>query len=359
MLRRSAADALARPAAAGERLGPWDDYPVHQSAALLGTVTPDRPGWSERFYFNMLRPTGEIVAVLGAGVYPRRGVSEAYFCRIDGDRRQHNLRAVSPLSTMDGEQPPGAVSLRCESPLDDWSVAIAAGDLTIAGRFRGLADPYLYQRVDVPPSEPGGDFDQFRHFIAVGSWELSQPGPLHDTSGLIGVRDRTWGVRTRRVRWHNWCVFWLGGRVLTLIHQELADGSPLHSEAGLVNADGTVARLRITGHDVAYDPHDRQVTRAGWSLDGDHGPVRLEYERVGEAIRLAGAGYDDAQGERTGALQRDSYDLTDRAVAQRTGRGTMDQGARGRVTGAWEAEGIGVVESAIARNHLRYGSQLV
>jgi hypothetical protein len=36
----------------------------------------------------------------------------------------------------------------------------------------------------------------------------------------------------------------------------------------------------------------------------------------------------------------------------------MDQGARGQVTGAWDAEGIGVVESAIARNHVRYGHQL-
>lgn len=356
MDRPTVADALTRPAAAGERLGAWDDYPVHQSAALLSDVTPDKPGWSERFYFNMLRPTGEIAAIMGAGVYPQRGISEAYLCHLDGDQ-QHNLRTVDPLPTPGAEIAAGPFSLRCETPLRDWSLSVDAGDSPIAGRFSGLADPYLYEPVDVPASEPGGEYDLFRHFIAVGRWDISQAGPLAHRDDLIGVRDRTWGVRTRRVRWHNWCVFWAGETVLTLIHQELADGTRLHSEAGFVTADGRVGQLTITGHDVTYDPQTREVNRAHWEFSGDAGPLKLEYERVGRAIRLAGAGYDDSQGARGSGAQGDSYDLSDPDVARRTGRGTMDQGARCQVTGAWEAEGIGVVESAIARNH-HYGSQL-
>jgi hypothetical protein len=76
-------------------------------------------------------------------------------------------------------------------------------------------------------------------------------------------------------------------------------------------------------------------------------------------MRLAGAGYNDSQGERSeGSVQRDSYDLGDPEVARRTGRGTIDQGARGYVSGAWSGDGVGIVESAIARNHVRYGHQL-
>ena len=173
------------------------------------------------------------------------------------------------------------------------------------------------------------------------------------------MRDRTWGVRTRRIRWHNWCVFQFGDRTLTLIHQELGDGTIMHSEAGVVHPDGRIVRLLITGHDVTYDPDDRQVTRAQWEFQSDEGPLTLEYERVGTAMRLAGAGYDDAQGQRAaGVVQHDVYDLRDPEVARRTGRGTMDQGARGQVTGGWQAHGIGVVESAIARDHVGYGDQV-
>jgi hypothetical protein len=47
-------------------------------------------------------------------------------------------------------------------------------------------------------------------------------------------------VRTRRIRWHNWCVFQIGERTVTLIHQEFADGTIMHSEAGVVHGDGVV-----------------------------------------------------------------------------------------------------------------------
>ena len=79
---------------------------------------------------------------------------------------------------------------------------------------------------------------------------------------------------------------------------------------------------------------------------------------MGTGIRLAGAGYDASQGDRgtTSGSQRDEYDLSDPAVAQSTGRGTIDAGVRAQVSGAWSAEGIGVVETAIARDHVRYGA---
>lgn len=359
MDRSSSVEALSRPSAtASDVLGPWDDFPIHQSAALISAVAPARPGWSERFYFNVLRPDGEIAAIMGGGVYPLRGVNECYFCRIDGDK-QVNVRSFGELPTPGRDIEAGPFSLRCEVPLRDWAVGVNLPDIQFAGRFSGINAPYLYDAVDVAASEPGGDFDLYRHFVAVGEWQLEQAAGLDASDRLIGVRDRTWGVRTRRIRWHNWCVFQLGPRTLTLIHQELADGTVMHSEAGVVDADGGVQRLRITGHDVTYDPHDRQVTRARWEFDSDAGALTLEYERVGVAMRLAGAGYDDAQGERkAGDVQRDSYDLGNPEVARRTGKGTMDQGARGQVSGAWEAEGIGVVESAIARNHVGYGGQL-
>jgi hypothetical protein len=353
------ADPLSRSVAGSDQvLGTWDDYPVHQSAALIGSVQPALPGWSERFYFNVIAPTGELLAILGAGIYPMLGVSECYFCHLDG-ALQVNLRSFGELPAPGRELVKGPFSLYCERPLRDWTVSVELDDLHFAGRFGGLSSPYLFEPIDVPASEPGGEFDLYRHFVAIGEWQLEQNGGLTAASRLLGVRDRTWGVRSRRIRWHNWCVLELGGRTLTLIHQELADGAVMHSEVGVVHPDGETERLRIAGHDVTYDPHDRELTRARWSLTGEHGDLELFLERVGFGMRLAGAGYDGLQGgRRTASVQRDSYDLGDPEVARRTGRGTVDQGVRAHVSGAWTADGIGVAESAIARDHVRYGSQL-
>lgn len=352
-------EALTRPASTGtETLGAWDDFPVHQSPALLAAVVPGQPGWAERFYFNVLRPSGEIAAILGGGVYPVRGVTECYFCRLDGDR-QVNVRGFGELPAGGRHVEANPFSLRCEVPLRDWTISVDVEGARFAGRFSGVNAPFLYEPVDVPASEPDGGFDLFRHFIAVGRWELHETAGLDASGSLLGVRDRTWGVRTRRVRWHNWCVFQVGEATITLIHQELADGTVMHSEAGVVHGDGRAERLRVAGHDLVYDPRDRQVVRGRWDLRGDEGELRLEYERVGTAMRLAGAGYDEAQGARTaGGVQRDEYDLGDPEVARRTGRGTMDAGARVQVSGLIDGDGIGVVETAIARNHVGYGHQL-
>ena len=355
----SLADALTRPRSGSEDiLSGWDDYPLHQSAALITTISPQRPNWSERFYFNVLAPTGEVLAILGGGIYPVRGVSECYFCRLDGDQ-QLNVRSLERLPAPGEAVAAGPFSLRCEDPLKRWSVDVDVAGARFAGRFDGINPPYLYQPVDVPASEPNGEFDLYRHFVAVGKWNLEHAPGIEGSRRLLGVRDRTWGVRTRRIRWHNWCVFQLGDRTLTLIRQELADGTVMHSEAGVVHGDGQIERLRIADNDVTYDPATRQVERASWELVGEHGELRLEYERVGHGIRLAGAGYDGSQGERTaGDTQRDAYDLADPDVASRTGRGTIDHGVRAHVSGAWEADGIGVAESALARNHVRHGHQL-
>lgn len=355
-------DVLGRQAAAGagdEVLVAWDDYPVHQSADVLASVTPSLPGWGERFYFNALRPTGEIALIVGAGLYPARGVSECYFCRLEGGK-QVNVRTWQPLPAPGTDAGQGAFSMRCDSPLREWSVTVDHPGDRFSGRFSGSVPPFLYRAIDVPADEPGGPFDLFRHFIAVGNWQIEEGSDVDDAGGLIGVRDRTWGVRTRRPRLHLWSVSQLGDGCLALKHQERADGSVMFAEAALTEADGSVLRLDTVEHDLVFDPTERQIVRGRLEFASERGPLTFEFERVGTGIRLAGAGYDDSQGDRGTAsgAQRDEYDLSDPGVTKSTGRGTIDAGVRAQVSGAWSAEGIGVVETAIARDHVRYGAQV-
>jgi hypothetical protein len=350
-----------RPAGPSGGLTAWDDLPVHQSAAPLSVLLPPQEDWAERFYFNVLSATGEILAIIGGGIYPVRGGSESYFCRLDGDV-QENVRSWRPLPAADGRDSsePGPIAFGCEKPLADWTVAASGSGTAFEATFVGTTPPYLYSAIEIPPTEPDGPFDDFRHFVALGRWDVRRDGLGRGGEALVGVRDRTWGVRSRRVRWHNWYVLQLGERCLTLIHQELADGTVMFSEAGVVHADGQRELLRIVTHHVTFDPHTREVIRGSVTFDSEAGPLSLEFEAVGRAMRLAGAGYDDAQGARGGSAQTqaDRYDLGDTEIARRTGRGTMDVGVRVHVTGAWTEEGIGVVESAIARNHVRHGHQL-
>lgn len=355
-------DVLGRPAAGaqdGPGLTAWDDYPVHQSADVLSALTPQVPGWAERFYFNALRPTGEIAMIVGGGVYPARGVAECYFCRLDGSR-QINVRTWQPLPAPGGDVGGGAFSLHCESPLSEWSVDIDLPEARLSGRFAGSVRPHLYRTIDVPASEPGGPYDLFRHFIALGHWTFEEDAGLGAPARMLGVRDRTWGIRTRRPRLHLWSVLQLGDDCLSFKHQELADGSVMFSEAALTRPDGEVAALEVAEHALEFDRRIREIVRGRVRFSGGDGPLDVEFERVGPGMRLAGAGYDDTQGDRgtTTGAQSDEYDLADPEVAARTGRGTIDAGVRAQATGACDAEGIGVVETAIARDHILYGPDI-
>jgi hypothetical protein len=335
-------DVLTRPRLQN-RLAAWDDYPVHQ---------PDDPpdGWSERFYFNVQQPSGELVAIVGGGTYIGRGTSECYLCRLEGER-QVNVRASQPVSG-GGAAP---FSFHAIEPMRRWQLqARVDGEPDFSAVFESRREPFFYEPLDIPASEPGGPSDFYRHFVGSGTIDCGQ-GPQPS------ARDRTWGVRTRRPRLHNWYVIHLEDAYLVLIHQEPADGSVHFSQAALCHDEGRVESLGVAGHELVFDAHDRQIVSGAVRLDGDERRLLLEYERVGQAIRLAGAGYDDRQGDRseTGAVQRDEYDLADPAVAARTGRGTMDAGVRARLSdGQWSSAGIGVVETAVARDHVTYGSAL-
>ncbi|MEZ5124458.1 MAG: hypothetical protein R2736_23315 [Solirubrobacterales bacterium] len=109
----SPGDALARPAADGAALGAWDDMPVHRDAELLGAIAPAQAGWAERFYFNVLRPTGEIAAIVGAGVYPVRGVCEAYCCRMDDAFSATSGRCTGSARRAAGDRRRGDADGRC------------------------------------------------------------------------------------------------------------------------------------------------------------------------------------------------------------------------------------------------------
>jgi hypothetical protein len=157
---------------------------------------------------------------------------------------------------------------------------------------------------------------------------------------------------------HNWLVFEVDGICLNVYRQERADGSIICSEGGIAWPDGRTERLQVTDYDFIFDPRTREARGGYFALSGDNGELRLEYETIGRGIRLSGAGYDDSQGGRASGAQIDCYDLSDPDVARRTGRGTTDIGARVIISGMIRGKGLGVVESAVARDHLRFGDKI-
>lgn len=344
-----------------------DDYPLHQTAETLLRVSGDHPRWTERWYFNLQDAHGTLRGILGGGFYPQAGVLEVYACvLVDGT--QVNLR--QRVREFDRQRLDGAAAVRFEvaDPMRRWEARVEGPELALTMTFEAGQQPYLFPpffvAADLPHSAPGLEVDTVQHFVQPGrvSGSVATGAQTQSLDG-VSFRDRTWGVRSSRPRLHQWYVVHLDdGSYLTLIHQERADGGLLVSDVAWVAADGRVLRGVLDGHDLTFHPTSRLMVEGRMSgHDATGARIEVHVENLGEGVRLLGAGYTADQGDARdlGEVSGERWDLSDPALAARFGRGTIDSPVRASVTwGDRSSSGIGVTETAVARNHWRYGAQL-
>lgn len=348
-------------------LHPSDDYPLHQTAETLVRVASDNPRWTERWYFNLQRPDGSLVGVCGGGFYPNTGVLEVYACVLHNDRQLNLRQRVIEFDRTRVDAAP-AVTFDIDSPMRSWKFGAHGPAFKFDLQFEATAAPYLFPpfvtAADLPHQATALQIDTVQHFVQPGDVQgaLRVHGESIELSAR-SFRDRTWGTRTSRPRLHQWYVLHLAdGSQLNLIHQERADGTVMVSHIARVDADGRIETGVIDSHALSFDPKTRQLLRGRYQAHtGDGVFVEVSVDNIGHGVRLLGAGYTDSQGAASqfDAVQSDEWDLGDAEVAAAVGKGTIDSPVVGHVVwGNRSDNGIGITETAIARNHWRYGSQL-
>jgi hypothetical protein len=151
------------------------------------------------------------------------------------------------------------------------------------------------------------------------------------------------------------------GGYVAAIRQERADGSIMTSEVAWIDTSGVTRYAVIDGHDVQFDADTRILLSASIRAHAvDGAPVTLDVGKIGEGIRLSGAGYVAGQGTASdSASNGETWDLNDPEVLAGIGPGTIDSPIRAQFSVDGETySGTGVSEFAIARNHHRYGERL-
>jgi hypothetical protein len=106
---------------------PLDEYPVHQVPLPMDRVATSDPNFYDRCYFNAHDRTGDVFLVTGLGVYPNRGVIDAYATARCGDR-QWSVRFSGALGDRSLEQQVGGYQIDVTEPLRRLRVRCAAPD---------------------------------------------------------------------------------------------------------------------------------------------------------------------------------------------------------------------------------------
>jgi hypothetical protein len=233
---------------------PDDDYPLHQTALPLAHVMDGHPNAYDRFWFNGYDE--EFYFAVALGLYPNRGVIDAAFSVVQGNR-QFSVFASDALvgrSTV-----VGPIRVEILEPMRVNRVLVDAPD-------HGLRCDLTYTRRTVVSEEPRQTMhDGARLFMDVtratqlGTWSgwIETPNGRHQLpDGFRGTKDRSWGVRpvgeplpgVENHRAPQLAFFWaplhLGDGGLHFMTFDDTGGRPLSRSAVLLPADAPA----VTSH---------------------------------------------------------------------------------------------------------------
>lgn len=304
----------------------------------------------DRFYFNLHGPDTNLLVMLGAGIYPGRGVIDGWAIVASGGM-QRNAR----FSTL--QDPPasvvGPLSWEIVEPLGKWSVRLGPNPtgVEIDAVFTGRFPTFAYDTLKFEDGRGGRtDFD---HFVQSGRWSgrMIVDGKSIELDDWWGQRDRSRGVRLVHARHgvHLWVQPQFDDLHVSLMYDEQRDGTVALCDGAVIDENGA-DRIVSVSHDLDFND-DLELLGADLLIETESGrslPLAAELP-VGGGGYLAGGGYDGRHGRRQGLdhIAGERWPLDGSFNPRNLGTPIVDRLATFRSAGR---SGIGIFEFGSSRS---------
>lgn len=258
-------------------IGPLDEHLAHQTEMPVAQVASEHPAWQDRFYFNIHDMEGNFVAITGLGAYPNRQTMDAYlFVVYKGNH--YSLYRSRPLRGDRHDMKVEELSYRIVDPLRAWQLELSDAE-------NGISASLEFQ-ARCPPLEFSPIYWEKEGRLVVKQYHYTQAGRYRgrfqvggDTiEGLIGMRDRSWGIRVIpdvdiwiwiSAQFPRYCISaWLW---------ESRAGQLVHFDGGMVPEEGPIVRLTAMEHQLELWPGTRRP-RGGLFRLTSQGGERWELE---------------------------------------------------------------------------------
>lgn len=360
----------------------FDDYPVHQIPLPVAVpAASDRNAYG-RYWFGAAHQDGRFIVEAAFGRYPNLGVADAHLSVSRG-----NVQDAFHVSGSAPADPAvtavGPFTLRVADPmrrlhltLGDNATGITA-DLEWRARVGAFEEDHTVMHDGV-----GRVIVDMARFLQFGTWAgtVTVDGETlelrHDE--VVGVRDRSWGVRPVGAQpagkpaaqipnaWL-WAPIHFAGECRTLGYFQKPGGQIWRGDGFVLPVVDPVPR--ITGHDdpgvlrveplgdrLEFAPGTRRVTRAEFDVRLPDGTVStLELEPL-RHIMMKGLGYTSPEwahghwkGE--GVVGRETWKLDEADPRDPTAQ-HLHHVVKARVG---DREGVGFLEQIVFGPHTQYG----
>ncbi|GAA4037824.1 hypothetical protein [Parerythrobacter jejuensis] len=176
-------------------LSKGDEYPIHQTPEPVAYSGTDR-NFYDRYFFNGYGPDGEDFFALAFGVYPHLDVADAHFCVIR-DETQHCIHASRALGMERMDMEAGPIRIEVIEPLQSLRLIVEeqdgiSADITFVGRAFPIEEPRFIHRIG---PRAFMDYTRMTQNGSYSGW-IEVDGERRElVDGVLGTRDRSWGVR--------------------------------------------------------------------------------------------------------------------------------------------------------------------
>jgi hypothetical protein len=317
-----------------------DEYLVHQTEKPLAQVASDHPEWQDRFYFNIHDREGEFAAITGLGAFPNRKMMQAYLFVVHKGQHYAYFN-VRPLANDREVMEVGSLSFTIVEPMKAWRLDIADEANGVRGslEFRPRCPLYEFS----PIRWQNGDrlvVNQM-HYTQAGLYGGSLTIGDTTSSDLIGIRDRSWGVRDMpRVPMWIWISAQFPGFCISAWLWETPEGGVIHADGALTYESGDVRPITRIEHELELSPGTKRPKGGRFQLTLASGEtLALAADEIGTIfLGPIASRWSDADGEALAKADAASFGF--------------DQHCRFQLG---DETGIGIVEYMVTGGSRRYG----
>lgn len=231
-----------------------DEYLVHQTEKPLSEVASDHPEWQDRFYFNIHDRKGEFAAITGLGAFPNRKMMQAFlFAVYDG--QHHAYLNVRPLAGDREIMETGSLSYSIIEPQKSWRLEVADEANKIRGSLEFHARCPLYQFGRIRWEDDGYLVANQMHYTQSGVYKGSFTIGDRTFTDVIGIRDRSWGIRDmRRVPVWMWVSAQFPAFCISAWRWETPSGEVIHEDGAVTYESGETKPITGIEHDLELHP---------------------------------------------------------------------------------------------------------
>lgn len=362
-------------------LSPFDDYPIQQVPRPI-TVheTTDRNAYG-RYWFGAQHREGRFIVEAAFGRYPNLGVVDAHVSiMVDGVQHSFHASAAAPVDPTDTSV--GPYRLEIIKPMRELRITVDPNDTGITAELSWRSRVGALLEDHTIMEDRGRRLIDMARFVQFGTWTgwVSVDGrctELVDTE-VVGVRDRSWGVRpvgervggrpsTMRPNAWLWAPMHFDDECRTMGFFQRAGGEfwrpdgfriPVVDPVAAVtehDAPG-VYRIDPVGQRLTFEKGTRWVTHAEFDVhEATGGSYVLEIESLCR-FHMRGIGYGSpewAHGVWKGplAIGREDWALAD-VNPQDLSMQHLHHVARARIG---DRVGVGLFEQIIVGPHTQFG----